>query len=82
MFDQSSWRSLCAKNHNNKQVVTPLIHKLQHLKAGAFRCAYVVYFKDMLKGMCLIASWNNKFILWFKGVQQGIKLHIQELPVF
>lgn len=34
---------------------------------GVFKCAYAVYFKVMLKGMCLIASWNNKFTLWFKG---------------
>lgn len=41
---------------------------------NVFRYAYVVYFKDMSKCILLIASWKNKFTLWFEGVRLGIIL--------
>lgn len=57
-----------SNNHNYKQSVTPGTHRLQHLMAGIFKSACVVYFKDLFKGTHLIASWSNKFIFVVKGV--------------
>lgn len=38
------------------------------------RYTSVVYFKAMSKCSLLIASWKNKFTLWFEGVRLGIVL--------
>lgn len=39
-----------------------------------FRYAPVVYFRAVSKCSLLIASWKNKFTLWFEGVRLGIVL--------